>query len=96
LLYAAGIAAGAAGAGRLRTSSSSRKFVADWPKTMDAMNSIPRLSIISMMERLADTPPEEVPQILQQLEQAATDPQKAEELFGGLGIKPPQLRRPHP
>jgi hypothetical protein len=63
---------------------------------MDAMNSIPRLAIISMMERLADTPPEEIPQILQQLEQAATDPQKAEELFGGLGIKPPQLRRPHP
>lgn len=84
LLYAAGIVAGAAGLGRLRTSSSPRKFVADWPKTMDAMNSIPRLAVISMLERLVDTPPEAVPQILEQLEQASTDPALAEQLFGGL------------
>ena len=83
ILYGVGLAAGIAGGGRLRTSSSGSQLAVARPIAMDFVNSMPRAAIISMLERLNDADPEERQVMLQQLEQAQSDPALAEELFGG-------------
>jgi len=90
-----GVAAAVAGGGRLRTSSSSSEFARTMPRAADFVATLPRGAMVSMIERLVDAPPEERQVLLQQLEQAQTDPMLAEELFS-LGSKPPNLQRPHP
>ena len=49
LLYAAGLAAATVG-GRLRTSTSTRKFVQDLPRTMDIAASLPR-NMLTVMQK---------------------------------------------
>ena len=97
LWYGLGAASVAVGGGRARGASDDLSAVAVSPRFMDFMNSIPRVAIISMFEDMANSDPETQAVKLQQLEQAATDPALAAQLFGGeLGPTPPNLNRPHP
>lgn len=74
-----GLVAGAAGTGRLRTLRRSD----DWPKIMDAISTIPRANMISLLEDFVDADPVEQQKIETIINKLAEDP-----LFFGKEITP--------
>jgi len=87
-----GVAAAVAGGGRLRTSSSSSEFARTMPRAADFVATLPRGAMLSMIERLVDAPPDERQALLEQLQQAETDPELAERLFTKrLDSTPPKM-----
>ena len=82
LIYAFGIASTLAGGGRMR-SGEKGTFTGASPRVLDIVNSVPRTAITSMFQRMIDAKPEERASLLEQLQQAQTNPELAEELFGG-------------